>query len=207
MKQLIFKQKKIFLVLLLSGLYINTIQAQQEVELKGILSEDEDTLLLANQLPTVHILSKRNFNSLQEKADFYKLQAYVKIVYPYAKLAAAWYQKIHADLEFIDKKRKQNKYLKRTEKELRNEFEDKLKKLTVKQGKLLVMLINRETENNCYTLIQELKSPIAAYSWNFWAKKKYGYDLKSPYIPENNLDIEWIIKQIEEEEIFAKLKE
>jgi hypothetical protein len=111
-------------------------------------------------------------------------------------MAGALHQQINGDLEDLDKKRKKNKYLKVKEDELKEQFENKLKNLTVNQGKVLIKLINRETGNNCYQLIKDLKSPAAAFFWNMWAKK-YDYNLKEPYVAEENQDLEMIVRLIE----------
>jgi hypothetical protein len=180
--------------------------AQKNVELKEEV-EGNDTLLIASTLKPVDVISKRKFNSWEEEAAFIKLRRHVTTVYPYAKMAGAIYQQINGDLNKMDKKRKQNKYLKVKEEELKAQFEEKLKNLSVNQGRVLIKLINRETGNNCYELIKDLKSPTAAFFWNIWAKK-YDYNLKEPYIAEENKDLEMIVKILEtqEEDSLSRIK-
>lgn len=192
--------------MLIFATFINTTNAQRNVELKEV-TEGNDTLLIASTLKPVDIISKKRFNSWEEEAAFIKLRRYVMAVYPYAKMAGALYQQINKDLDDIDKKRKKNKYLNQKEAELKAELEEKLKNLTVNQGKVLIKLINRETGNNCYQLIKELKSPTAAFFWNIWAKK-YDYNLKEPYIAEENADLEMIVKLLEmqEEDSLSRIK-
>jgi Skp family chaperone for outer membrane proteins len=112
-------------------------------------------------------------------------------------MAREIYQDIQDDLADIDKKRKEKKYLKEREKALKAEFEEQLKNLTVSQGKVLVQLINRETGNQCYSLIKELKSPVAAAFWQMIAKR-HGYDLKAPYLASENPELEFIVRSLEE---------
>jgi hypothetical protein len=186
--------KNLFLILFIA-LFAKASIAQKNLELKEII-EDNDTLLIASALKPVDIISKKRFNSWKEEAEFIKLRRYVAAVYPYAKMAGALHQQINGDLEDLDKKRKKNKYLKVKEDALKEQFEDKLKNLTVNQGKVLIKLINRETGNNCYQLIKDLKSPAAAFFWNIWSKK-YDYNLKEPYLAEENQDLEMIVRLIE----------
>lgn len=92
--------------------------------------------------------------------------------------------------------------MKQRERELKDVFEDELRKLTTTQGKILIKLINRETGNNLYRLIRELKSGIAAYTYQRIGKW-WGYDLKAEFDPENDTmdaDIDYIIRQIEGQE-------
>jgi len=197
---------KNLLLIITLALFAKGIIAQKNVELKEII-EDNDTLLIASTLKPVDVISKKRFNSWKEEADFIKLRRYVTAVYPYAKMAGAIHQQINGDLEDLDKKRKKNKYLKVKEDELKEQFEDKLKNLTINQGKVLIKLINRETGNNCYQLIKDLKSPSAAFFWNIWAKK-YDYNLKEPYVAEENQDLEMIVRLIEmqDEDSLSQIK-
>jgi hypothetical protein len=125
--------KKQFIItaflLAISGL----IYAQNNVELKQEIIGD-DTLLIASPLKRIDIISKKRFANSKEESDFNRLRRNTMIVYPYAKMAGAIYDKINDDLETIGKRRKQNKYLKETEDELKEKFEAKLKDLTVTQG-------------------------------------------------------------------------
>ncbi len=197
--------KNLFLIILITLFAAKAGIAQKDVALKEIT--EDDTLLIASTLKPVDIISKKRFNSWAEEAEFIKLRRYVTAVYPYAKMAGALHQQINGDLENIDKKRKKNKYLKVKEHELKEQFEDKLKNLTVNQGKVLIKLINRETGNNCYQLIKDLKSPAAAFFWNMWAKK-YDYNLKEPYVAEENQDLEMIVRLIEmqDEDSLSQIK-
>lgn len=197
------KKQIVLLGILLTSLFSF---AQKNVELKEEV-EGNDTLLIASTLKPVDVISKRKFNSWEEEAAFIKLRRHVTTVYPYAKMAGAIYQQINGDLNKMDKKRKQNKYLKVKEEELKAQFEEKLKNLSVNQGRVLIKLINRETGNNCYELIKDLKSPTAAFFWNIWAKK-YDYNLKEPYIAEENKDLEMIVKILEtqEEDSLSRIK-
>jgi hypothetical protein len=191
--------KRLFFITTLLTAIALSATAQRDVELKQEVIGN-DTFLIASTLKRVDIISKKRFANSKEESDFNRLRRNVTIVYPYVKMAGAIYTQIHDDLETIGKKRKQNKYLKQKEDELRERFEAKLKDLTVTQGAILVKLINRETGNNCYELIKDLKSPAAAFFWNIWAKK-YDYNLKEAYIPEDNPDLELIVTALEAKEV------
>ncbi|MFX6724652.1 DUF4294 domain-containing protein, partial [Acinetobacter baumannii] len=81
------------------------------------------------------------------------------------------------------KDKKQRRALIRSrEKELKRDFTDKLTKLSVYQGKVLMKLINRETGNNCYEIIDEYKGFVAAAFWQTIAVV-FGSNLKQSYDP------------------------
>lgn len=187
---------RLFILLLIVGLK-QVAFAQQEYT-EAFVNEAGDTVYVAS-LDKVTIVDKRTFASNKERSDFNKLKRNVSVVYPYAMIAGELYREMNDTLDQFDKKRQTRKYKKAKEKALKEEFTDQLKDLTVTQGKILVMLINRETGNNCYELIKDLKSPFAAWTWQIVAKH-WDYDLKEPYIPEDNPDLELILTMIKAEE-------
>ena len=62
----------------------------------------------------------------------------------------------------MSNKRDRKKYIKTREKELKKEFAEPLKELSVYQGRVLMKLINRQTGNNCYEIIKEYKGGFNA---------------------------------------------
>ncbi len=185
-----------FLMLLVASA---TLQAQDSTGyMTQYITPEGDTLYLASLAP-VTILERREFKTDLERSNFRKLQRNMAIVYPYAVMAREIYLDMQDDMADIDKRRQKKKYKKEREEELKAEFEEKLKKLTTTQGRLLVMMINRYTGNNCYALIKELKGGMAAFGWNLIAKR-WDYDLKEPYVAANNPDMEFIIYKLEEAE-------
>jgi hypothetical protein len=98
-----------------------------------------------------------------------------------------------------DKERR--RIMKQAEDELRNEFEDDLKKLTFKQGAILIKLVDRETGNSSYELVQELRGKFVAFFWQAFARL-FGYNLKEEYDPDGaDREIEEIVVMIENGQI------
>jgi hypothetical protein len=93
--------------------------------------------------------------------------------------------------------KEKEKYIKKLEDRLRDEFESELKKLTIRQGRLLLLLIDRQTGNSTYELVKALKGSFSAFFWQTVAKI-FGSDLKVKYDPlgKHKL-IEQIVIQIE----------
>jgi hypothetical protein len=59
-----------------------------------------------------------------------------------------------------------------------------------------VKLISRYTGKSVYDLISDYKNPMSAFLWN-GVGKMWGYRLKEVYNPEENKDIEIIMRSIE----------
>ena len=79
------------------------------------------------------------------------------------------------------------KFYKKFERELRAEYEGELKGLSVTQGRILIRLIDRETDNTSYELVKELRSGFTAFFWQGVARM-FGNNLKTEYNPQKGED-------------------
>jgi hypothetical protein len=94
-----------------------------------------------------------------------------------------------------EKERKE--YLKNVEKDVFAQYEGDMRQMTITQGRLLIKLIDRETQNTSYTLIKDYRGKFAAVFWQGIARI-FGTNLKEQYDPfgEDAL-IESIILEID----------
>lgn len=136
----------------------------------------------------------REFENPGDKWMFEKFKAKVMKMYPYALLGKRIYDDLKEKESSVSRRKEFKKYKKNIVKSAKEEFSEELKNLTVSEGKILVKLLNRETGNNCYAVIKEIKGGATAWFWQQVAKK-WDYDLKEPYDPnaEENADLELIL--------------
>lgn len=148
-------------------------------------------------LGEVKIVPDWDFRNKREKRYYKKLVRNIKVALPYARLAAHKLEKINAKLARIEGEDERKAYLKEAEKELFNEFEQPLRKLTFSQGRILIKLIDRETGDTSYNLIKEYKGGFSAFFWQSVARL-FGSNLKKEF-DEDRKDrmIEHIIVQID----------
>jgi hypothetical protein len=157
---------------------------------------DGDTIP-SSYLPTVNIFSRRRFKSNREQAKYTKLRRDVTKVWPYAKIAGERFQQLERELQMTSDKRVQQALVDKTEKEIKEQFEEELKKLTMTQGRILIKLIDRQTGQTSYALVQELKGKMSAFFWQGMARL-FGSNLKSHYDPlGEDIEIEKIVKSLE----------
>lgn len=109
-----------------------------------------------------------------------RLKNAVYVTYPYAKAAGSVINQINQELVGVTNKRKRKKIIKSHEKELKEKFSSKLRNLSVYQGKVLMKLINRETGNSCYEIIDEYKGDFSAVVYQGVARI-FGSSLKQDY--------------------------
>lgn len=118
-------------------------------------------------------------------------------VYPYAHLAGELMQDYEEELQKIESPKAQRKFLKEKEAALHAQFEGELKKMTISEGIILIKLIDRETGDTSFELIQELKGNFSAFMWQSVARL-FGHNLKSNYDPYgDDWYIEMIVQEIE----------
>lgn len=120
----------------------------------------------------------------------------VKKVYPYAILAAAKLKEYDRMLAVLPEEQRKA-FLKVVEKQLRAEFEDELKNLTVTQGRILLKLIDRETGKTSYQLVREFRGGFQAFMWQSLARI-FGNNMKTEYDAKGeDIMIEQAIKLVE----------
>lgn len=134
----------------------------------------------------------------RNKAKWTRLRNAVYVTYPYARKAGIVFTDIENHIQGNENKREVNKYINSREKELKKEFTDPLKNLSVYQGKILMKLINRETGGvDCYNILKELKGGFTARFWQTVAFL-FGSDLKQPYDPYGaDAEIEAIVQEVQ----------
>lgn len=94
-----------------------------------------------------------------------RLRTDIYTVYPYAMAAAAIFKEVNDSLDKMDRRHDRKKYLKSIDKRLDVAFKEPLKNLSIDQGHVLIKLINRQTGQNCYSIIKELKGGLSAMLW------------------------------------------
>ena len=118
-------------------------------------------------------------------------------MYPYSLTAKVKLWAIQDGLDSIPKRRHKKRYTKEVAKWVKEEYTEKLKNLTMSEGRILVKLIYRETQITSYQLVKSYRGRFNAFFWQTLAKF-YNNDLKTKYDPINDREdmlIEHIILQ------------
>ena len=179
-----------------------TIKLSQQPEPVGykvsyIITESGDTLPVVN-LTSVVISEERSFSSKREARKWSRLKRDVAKVYPYSKLAGKKLRHYN-DLMVGKSEKEQKRLMKKAEDEIKEEFEDDIRNMTLNQGRILIKLIDRETGNSSYELVKDLRGTFQAFFWQSVARI-FKANLKSSYNPLANSEdkmIEDIIETIE----------
>ena len=156
---------------------------------------NDDTLPLA-VLPVVKIVARAPRKYRREAKKYNRLRNAVYVTYPYARIASGVLKDVDAHLSTLHTKKERKEYLHLKEEELKSSFGPKIKDLSIYQGKVLIKLIYRETGDNCYDLIKQMKGGFSARLWQTVAFV-FGSNLKTPYDKKKNADIEAFVQEIE----------
>ena len=191
---------RIICSILLSLFYTNALNAQEP--LLPVAVSEADTLphvyLQEVKVKGKNLYKKKYIRSARRQT---RLEYNVKKVYPYARIAAEKIQQIDRQIDQTKDKSKRKEIIKKEYKALMKSFKQPLIKFAITQGRILVRLIYRETNNSAFAHIKEYKGSVNAYFWQSLALL-FGNNLKADYEPYGkDREIEDIVKRIERGEL------
>lgn len=174
--------RSLTLLLLLPPLgTISLAQPGDGIIVRGIVV-GADTIVVAN-IPDVYVHAPRKFKSKRDYNRYLRFVKNIKVAYPYARLAAKILKEINDHLATLETQREKEAYIKKVEKELLGKYTEELKGLTITQGRILIKLIYRETDQTSFALVKDYRGGFSATFWQGLARL-FGTNLKDTYDPE-----------------------
>ena len=148
---------------------------------KEVVIEENDTILSEPILLEEVVVYKHKLTP-EAKKEFLLLQNRVYKVYPFAKTASERLTMLNSNMRKLKSNKEKKKYFNIVEDYIENEFTGQLKKLSRKQGQILVKLIHRQTGATTFELIKDYKSGWKAF-WSNSTAKLFDINLKTKYEP------------------------
>lgn len=133
-----------------------------------------------DSIPLIHIAPIYVFDRPVDLRRHRKLVEAVKRVYPVAQLARRKMADMEEELLRLPDKKSQKAFIKRIYSEIKEEYTPVLKKMTRTQGKVLLKLIDRETDYTAYEILKEFRGGFVAGFWQ-GISRIFGQNLKSEY--------------------------
>jgi hypothetical protein len=165
------------------------------IMVRGVII-DGDTIPY-QYISVINIYAERKFKNKRAFEKYSKLRRDVLKVWPYAKITEKKFNDLAVQLGMTNDERVKKALVNKTEKEIKARFEGELKNLTINQGRILIKLIDRQTGNTSYVVLEELKGNLSAFFWQSLARL-FGNNLKAHYDPNGeDAEIEKIVKTIE----------
>ena len=175
--------RKLFFIVsvLLTSFSLKAQITSDSIQKKELSIEELDTIL-DEPIPLEEVVIYKERLSPEDKKQFLLLQNRVFKVYPFAKTAAERLTILDKNLNKMKTNREKKKYFKIVEDYIENEFTGQLKKLSRKQGQILVKLIHRQTGFTTFELIKDYKSGWKAF-WSNNTARLFDISLKAKYAP------------------------
>ena len=138
------------------------------------------------------------------KKKFTRIERDVRKVYPFAKVFSNYLETYEGIMDTlknysgIKRYYKKRKIFSAIENDLLTKYDYSIRKLTRRQGRILIRLIDREANRTSFKIIRDFRNGFTAGFWQITARF-FGHNLKSSYNPLEGEDriIEYIIYKIE----------
>ena len=141
--------------------------------------QDGDTLYMA-YLHEVWIYPPLKFKNKKQEKFYWRTVRDVKKCLPYAKSITKDMAYADEQLAQLPDNKARKKWWRAYEKQLFKKYEKDFRGMYASQGKMLMKLLDRETNKSSYDLIVQYKSKSTADFWQFIAKL-FKNDLKDEY--------------------------
>lgn len=173
----------IFLLLAMLLLDGGTLWAQRPQRVRGVRTahwgvDSRGDSVLYLQLVPVHIYHRK-----RDLKNYERMVRAVKKVYPLAVEAAKRMENLDERLAEFERRRDRKAYTKAIEDALKEEITPMLWKMTRYEGKILLKLIDRETNHTVFGIIKDFRSGFTAGFYQALAKL-FGNNLKLEYDPD-----------------------
>ena len=159
-----------------------------------------DTIALL-RMPTLYCFKPLNFKNNKQRQQYTRLVRNVKKTLPIAKEVNRAIIETYEFLQTLPDEKARQKHLNAVEKSVKEQYTPRMKKLTFAQGKLLIKLINRETDSSSFELVKAFLGPFKAGFYQAFAAI-FGASLKKEYHPEGeDAMVEQIVLLVESGQI------
>ena len=151
-------------------------------------------------LNTIKVYPAERFKNKAEEEFYWKTVRDVKRTLPYAKLINTTLQETYEYLQTFSTQKEKEEYLKQFEKAIFAQYKPEMKKLTKNQGKTLIKLVNRETNQRSYFIVKAFMGTFRAGFWQTFGRF-FGVNMREGFHPESNKNdalIERICVRIEQ---------
>ena len=153
------------------------------------------------RMPTLYCFKPLKFKNKRQRQQYTRLVRNVKKTLPIAKEVNRAIIETYEFLQTLPDEKSRQKHLQAVEKSVKEQYTPRMKKLTFSQGKLLIKLINRETDSSSYELVKAFLGPFKAGFYQAFAAI-FGASLKKEYHPEGeDAMVEQIVLLVESGQI------
>ena len=173
-------KSRVVILLLFIAFVVPNLSAQR---LSRGFWHQEWTVHDGDTIPLVHILPVYKYSRRGDMRRYQRLVRMVKKCYPLAKQVSIEMENMEKQLLAVKDKRQQEKLSKELQKDLIKRYKPMILKMTISEGKVLLKLIDRQTDLTAYQIIKDFRGGFVAGFWQTMARL-FGNNLKLEYEPE-----------------------
>ena len=150
------------------------------------VDEAGDTMLVIHmrELPVYPPLK---FKNKKEEEEYWRTVRDVKLLLPYAKLVSETLIETYEYIETFPTQKEREAYLKSMEKSIFEQYKPIFRRFSKRQAKVLIKLIQRETNQSSYEIVKAFLGGARATFWQGFGKL-FGVSLKGQFKPDKNKD-------------------
>lgn len=148
---------------------------------------DGERLVIMDEM---EIQTKPKFNNQLDRNYYYFLNKKLLRVYPLFVIALEQYRSLQSEAKTL-KGNEKRKLIRQKKNKLAEQYESKLRDLTVSEGRIFAKLMNRATGKTVFTIIKELRGGVSAFFWNVKGNLA-DIDIKEAYDPHKNREDEYV---------------
>lgn len=194
----------LFLAFFFSFMAVHMNAQEQTTTINGYLVPAciyEGDTIASLRMPTLYCFKPLNFKNKKQRQQYNRLVRNVKKTLPIAKEVNRAIIETYEFLQTLPDEKARQKHLNAVEKSVKEQYTPRMKKLTFAQGKLLIKLINRETDSSSFELVKAFLGPFKAGFYQAFAAI-FGASLKKEYHPEGeDAMVEQIVLLVESGQI------
>ena len=136
-------------------------------------------------LRDLYVFPPMKFKDKKEEEFYWRTVRDVRKTLPYAKLAFSTLCETYEYIQTIPDKKAREKHLKTLEKDIFEQYKPVVKKMTKNQGKIMLKLINRETDQTSFNIVKAFLGSFRAGFWQTFGRF-FGMNMKAGFHPDKN---------------------
>ena len=125
------------------------------------------------------------FKNKKEEEFYWRTVRDVRKTLPLAKLCYSTLCETYEYIQTIPDRKQREAHLKRLEKDIFETYKPTVKSMTKNQGKILLKLINRETDQSSYHIVKAFLGNFRAGFWQTFGRF-FGMNMKAGFNPEKD---------------------
>jgi len=138
-----------------------------------------------DSVASVQVLAIPVFARKADLRRYWKLVQAVKKVYPIACSARIEMRQMEEELLRLPTRKEQRAYIKSVERRIKQQYEPVFRRMSRTQGRVLIKLVDRETDHTAYEIVRQFRGGFVAGFWQGIARI-FGHNLKNGYDAEGD---------------------